>query len=427
MKALWLLFAAALVMLLLILPLRLIGTDTPAQPTLPGEHRLAEALRLAERDGRSVVVFFDVVSPGVAPEFQAFDRSYLDRLAREMLGHHEVRAWIDEHAYLVRSSSFSRRDQARFERTIRAEAPHRGGLVWVVSPDVPPRATPHYHPRYVASFLEAARTNVPPQRYEDFWRQKLRGVGRLKRLHPEPASIEEAREYTRIWWDVNFALHVGEARSIRIGELRENPYVRQAFDELRRDLMEEYKKGSISEGERWAMITMMELQERDEGLAFIIPILDDPDANPGLQYALMNIDEIAVVEAGRPDLFVKYTLSHPSWEDYETLERDRWIALYEWELNNGEQMFGDEWDGGLHYEIRLAALHTGQLMLGREADAESTLKALAAAPGSDRLVPTAIAMAAKLDQLRPMHKDFLDPDNPEHAAWIEKINAKGDR
>lgn len=429
MKAFWLLLAAALIMLVLLLPLRLLGTDTPARPPFPGEYRLAEALRLAERDGKCVVVYFDTVSPRLAPEFQALDRSYLDRLGREMLGHHEVRAWIDEHAYLVRSSSFSRRDEARFERTIRAEAPHRGGLVWVVPPDVPPRAISHYHPRYVASFLEAARTNVPPQSHSDFDHQLFvqqitRGVDSLKRRHPDPASLEEARRYTTLWWDVNIARRVGDVRSIRIGELRENPYVRQAFDELRRDLMERYKKGSFIEGERWAMITMIELRERDEGLAFIIPILDDPDANLGLQYALMNIDEIAVVEAGRPDLFVKYTMTHPSLEDYETDERDRWIALHEWELNDTEFKERDDWDGGLHYEIRLAALHTGQLMLGREVDAEQTLKAIAAAPGNDRLVPAAIAMAAKLDQLHKMHLAHLDSGNPEHAEWIEQINAR---
>lgn len=84
-----------------------------------------------------------------------------------------------------------------------------------------------------------------------------------------------------------------------------------------------------------------------------------------------------------------------------------------------------EFARAMRYELRL---HLGWLAIG-DLDAargqlEEMQRQLAGHPGA---VPWLIGRAADEDLLRGVHLEYLDPNDPEHTAWIERINAEGSR
>ena len=72
---------------------------------------------------------------------------------------------------------------------------------------------------------------------------------------------------------------------------------------------------------------------------------------------------------------------------------------------------------------RLAAMHLGCIAIDQRGEASLMLHVVSQQCPPE-VLDYIIGFAAREGMLEAMHLQYLDPANPEHAAWIEKINAQ---
>lgn len=74
----------------------------------------------------------------------------------------------------------------------------------------------------------------------------------------------------------------------------------------------------------------------------------------------------------------------------------------------------------------LAAMHLGCIAIDERGEA-SVMLHVVSQQCPPEVLDFIIAFAAREGMLEAMHLQYLDPDNPEHAKWIDKIKAEGSR
>lgn len=462
MKAFWFLLATALVMVLLLLPLRLIGSHPPREEPRPGEYRLAEALRLAERDGKCVIVFIEPGSALLDEQDEGDDADDRPRpsaamlRARDMVIEDEIfsdpqlRDWIDRHALFVRSGTLSRAEALRLQSLIGAE--HRPHDLWVLGGKAPPRQAPALERSYLVEFFEAARTGEPAADAWASWRARFKEWSHQRdRLYADvgyPLDEAAAGRYVELWRELNHgdlnSTTDAEIVSVLRRDLRDNPFLISAFEELREEFMARYEAGSLADGLRWASVTVVELEREEEAAAFAIRAAEqdwgEEGPDPSFMAELVGLADAGVIDAGRPELAAK-------WRRFDLIEvssvvkshdssRRHYLKRLEYERKRREmdpefyEIYGsrldsiEEWHNTI--EMRrsarlLAGLHAGYLMIGETENAQTLLDMLSESPEGGPVIAEAIAMAAEHAALHEMHLPHLDPDDPEHAAWIKEI------